>query len=333
VGRIEREKAESTQTPLVELEGEMMPITYPGLRRHEKQFQHLSGLRVAEFDELYRRFEPAWLQAESVRLQQRQRQRAIGGGNDYQLDLDTRLLLVLIWLRHYLTGEALGYFFGVSQSTASRIISRLLPVLAEVEEKEILPPTGKRRSLVVFEREQPDLFAIFDATEQSVQKPQDDAQSLAHFSGKQRRSTCKTTIHVNEEGLIRQLSPTCPGAVPDVTHLRQSGLLHHLDPETVAVADSAFLGIYKDLPGRNVLVPYKAQRNHPLCAEQRYANRFLASIRIKVENVFAHLKIFRILSHRFRHNVSQVHSQVFTIIAGLHNRRTRNRLKQAWLAT
>jgi hypothetical protein len=251
----------------------------------------------------------------------------MGGGGDYRLELETQLLLVMVWLRHYLTTEALGYLFGVSQSTASRILSRLRPVLAEVEQKELLPPPGKRRSLAEVGQEPVDLFAIFDATEQSVNKPQDDQQSRAHFSGKQRRSTCKTTLQVNEVGLIRQHSPTSPGSVPDVTHLRQSGLLNKPDAETVAVADSAFIGIYKDLPNHNVLVPYKAQRNHPLCAEQRYANRLLSSIRIKVENVIAHLKNFRILSHRFRHNVAQVHSQVFTIITGLHNRRTRNRLK------
>jgi hypothetical protein len=309
-----------------------MILTYAGLRRHAKQFHHFSGVSVAEFDELYRRFEPAWLKAEAVRLHQRQRQRQVGGGGDYRLELDSQLLLVMVWLRHYPTTEALGYLFGVSQSTASRIITRLLPVLSAVEQKEIQPPKGKRRSLARFERDEPDLFAIFDATEQSVNKPQDDQQARAYFSGKQRRTTCKTAIHVNEEGLMRQLSPTTPGSLYDVTHLRQSGLLQKVDPETVAVADAAFVGIPKDLPDHSVLVPYKAYRKHPLCAEQIYANRFLSSIRSKVEHVIAHLKIFRILTHRFRHGVAKVHSLVFTIIAALHNRRTRNRLKQAWLA-
>jgi hypothetical protein len=98
------------------------------------------------------------------------------------------------------------------------------------------------------------------------------------------------------------------------------------------VADAAYVGIYKDLPDQGVLVPYKAQRHHPLVAEQIYANRFLSSIRIKVENVFAQLKVFRILTHRFRHNVATIHSPVFTILAALHNWRTHKRLKQAWLA-
>jgi hypothetical protein len=329
--RVEYERKNEKAT---QYQGGIMYLSYPGLSRHEKLFQRWSGLSVTEFNELYRRFEAAWEQAEVARLQSRVRQRALGGGGDYQLDLDTRLLMVLIWLRHYLTGETLGFLFGVNQSTASRTIARILPVLQQLEQANIQwpPPPWRRLSFGDFKQAQPDLFAIFDATEQSVNKPQDDTQARLYFSGKQRRPTCKVAIHVNENNLIRQISPTAPGSIHDVTHLRQSGLLTTLPPDTIAVADAAFVGIYKDLPQHNVLVPYKAYRKHPLVAEQIYANRFLSSIRIKVENVFAHLKNFRILSHRFRHNVATVHAQVFTILASFHNRRILHRLRQAWLA-
>lgn len=313
---------------------EPMILTYPRLRRHSKMFQSWSGVSLAEFDALYQRLEPAWTQAEAARLQSRPRQRAVGGGGDYVLDLDTRLLMVLVWLRHYLTGETLGYLFGVHQSTVSRTISRMLPVLHTLAQADFQwpKPKGPRRSFSEFKQAQPDLFAIFDATEQSVNRPQDDAAARRHFSGKQRRSTCKTSLQVNEDGVIRQVTTTQPGALPDVTHLRQSGLLAQVPTSTIAVADSAYVGLYKDLPDHSVLVPHKAARNHPLLPDHKWANRELAAIRIKVENVLAHLKIFRILSHRFRHDVATVHSLAFTILAALHNRRTLNRLRQQWLA-
>jgi hypothetical protein len=37
--------------------------------------------------------------------------------------------LTIIWLRQYPTNELLGYLFGVSDSTASRILARVLPLL------------------------------------------------------------------------------------------------------------------------------------------------------------------------------------------------------------
>ncbi|MEP0763001.1 MAG: hypothetical protein DCC55_39505 [Chloroflexi bacterium] len=314
-------------------EGVMMLLSYASLRRDSKAFAHLTGLSVAEFEALYARFEPAWVEAEQTRLHQRVRQRAVGGGGDYRLTLETRLLMVLVWLRHYLTTEALGYLFGVSQSTASRTLSRLLPVLAGVAEEGLhrppSPPGGMRRSWRQWQQAEPDLFAILDATEQSVNRPQDETQARLYFSGKQRRTTCKTTLHVNEAGLIRQVAASRPGSVADITHLRHSGLLAHIPQATIAVADTAFLGLGHDLPCHSVLCPHRASRDHPLLPDQRLANREVARVRIKVENVLAHLKRFRILSHRFRHPVATVHTQVFILIAALHNWRTAARLAAA----
>lgn len=313
---------------------EAMYFTYSSLCRDEKIFRSWSGLSRSEFDDLYHRFEPEWTKAEVARLQGRPRQRDLGGGGDYTLDLETRVLMLLIWLRHYLTGETLGSLFGVSQSTVSRNLTRMLPVLQRLAADSLQRPThkGGRRTLAQLQQAQPDLFAILDATEQSINNPQNDALSRLYFSGKQRRPTCKTAICVNEDGLIRHLSTTVPGSIHDVTHLRQSGLLTHVPKETIAVADSAFVGIYRDLPGHNVLVPHKAYRAHPLLPDHKLANRELSAIRIKVENVFAQLKIFRILTHRFRHQVTTIHSQVFTIIAAIHNWRTLNRLARSWLS-
>lgn len=306
-----------------------MLLSYASLRQHEKAFEHFSGLPLAEFDALYTRFEPAWVAAETARLSRRPRQRALGGGGDYRLTLETRLLMVLVWLRHYLTTEAIGYLFGVSQSTASRNLNRTLAVLATIAAESLhQPPSppGLRRSLRQVQQAEPDLFAILDATEQSVNRPQDQAQARLYFSGKQRRTTCKTTLQVNEMGLIRQVAASRPGSVADITHLRHSGLLAHIPHATIAVADTAFLGLERNLPHHSVLCPHRASRNHPLRPDQRLANREVAQVRIKVENVLAQLKRFRILTHRFRHQVTTVHTQVFTLIAALHNWRTYARL-------
>lgn len=40
-----------------------------------------------------------------------------------------QLLLSIIWLRQYPTNEVLGYLFGVSDSTVSRILARCIPLL------------------------------------------------------------------------------------------------------------------------------------------------------------------------------------------------------------
>ena len=67
--------------------------------------------------------------AHRKRLVRPGRQRAIGGGDNSDLSAADQLLLTVIWLRQYPTNEVLGFVFGVSDSTASRVRARCLPVL------------------------------------------------------------------------------------------------------------------------------------------------------------------------------------------------------------
>jgi len=66
-----------------------------------------------------------------------------GGGRHADLARTNQLLLTIIWLRQYPTNEVLGFLFGVSDSTASRILARLLPLL-EGTGKDTMPPARPR---------------------------------------------------------------------------------------------------------------------------------------------------------------------------------------------
>jgi transposase len=312
-------------------------ITYAHLRRNPHMFQRLSGITVEEFDRLYAEFEPVWVAAERVRLQRAGRKRAIGGGGDYKLELETHLLMALVWLRLYLTTEALGYFFGISQSAASRNTRRLLAVLHQMSKAAFTwsepPPRGKGRSAAQLKAEEPDLFAILDATEQPLERPKNKEREHLAYSGKRRRSTCKDALIVNEQGLIRAITPTSVlGRTHDLTQIRNAALLETIPKEVVILADAGYDGLAKDLPEHKVATMLKAKRNHPLQPADKFINRALASVRIIVENVFCQLKHFRSLVDRFRHDVEQVHSAVFAVVAMLVNRRTRQRLVQQRLA-
>jgi len=68
----------------------------------------------------------------------------------------------------------------------------------------------------------------------------------------------------------------------------------------------------------NVILPQKSSKLHQLSKAQKKANRELAAKRVKVENVIRRLKIFRILSERYRHRRKRFGLR-FNLIAGLHN--------------
>jgi len=68
----------------------------------------------------------------------------------------------------------------------------------------------------------------------------------------------------------------------------------------------------------NVFLPQKNSKLHQLSKAEKKANRALSAKRVKVENVIRRLKIFRILSERYRHRRKRFGLR-FNLIAGLHN--------------
>lgn len=95
--------------------------------------------------------------------------------------------MTVVWLRLYLCVEALG-FFGVDKATVSRNTKRVLAVLRRLEDATLgwpePPKRGEGKNVEQAMREHPDLPAIVDATEQSIQRPSDDEQQKVHYSGK-----------------------------------------------------------------------------------------------------------------------------------------------------
>ncbi len=89
---------------------------------------------------------PAFHTASRQRLDRPDRQRAFGVGDDFDLEPSDQFLLTIVWLRHYPTQEALGYLFGVSDSSALRAIRRCLPVLEQAGKATMrMPDPGRGR--------------------------------------------------------------------------------------------------------------------------------------------------------------------------------------------
>ena len=82
------------------------------------------------------------------------------------------------------------------------------------------------------------------------------------------------------------------------------------------LADTGYQGIQKI--HTNAVIPYKKKRNTPLTEEQKEYNHELSSKRIVVENVFALLKRFKIITDKYRNRRSRFGLR-FNLIAGVHN--------------
>jgi hypothetical protein len=111
----------------MELEGEAARLT-----RRPVTFKRLTGLNAPQFCDLLKEVAPKIEQADRKRLNKRERQRAIGAGNEYSLPLCDRLLMTLIYYRTYVSQEFLGYLFDLDAANVCRNMARIRPVLAQV---------------------------------------------------------------------------------------------------------------------------------------------------------------------------------------------------------
>src|SRR5664279_4242909 len=123
-----------------------MIMRYEYLSHHPTVFQKCTGLTVELFDQLVNDVWPVYLETEEQRLSHPDRQRTIGAGHPFELEVRDHLLLTVIWLRLYPIHEVLAYLFGVSDSTVSRLLERVLPVLEQAgRATRRLPDPGRKR--------------------------------------------------------------------------------------------------------------------------------------------------------------------------------------------
>jgi hypothetical protein len=306
-----------------------MICRYDRLHRYPTVFLKMTGLRLGEFEALLTDMLPRIAAAERTRLQRPDRRRTIGGGRHADLARTNQLLLALIWLRQYPTNEVLGFLFGVSDSTASRLLARILPLLEqEGRDTMRLPDPGRKRrkTLDTLLKETPELAVIIDTFEQPIQRPRDRAEADGFYSGKKKRHTLKSQVAVNEEtGEICDLPDSVPGPTADITLLNESTLLNRLPEGVGGIGDLAYVGIADLHPKGLGATPRRKPRGKDRPPEDKAFNRAFSRRRIKVEHTIGRMRRYQSLSQLDRHH-RQNHSARTRAVAGLVNRQIRSRL-------
>src|SRR5262245_38752973 len=206
------------------------------LGQHPTVFRSMTGLTVEAFDRMLPELLTAFDADRRRRRDRPDRQRAPGGGDAFDLAVADQFLRTVVWLRHYPTPEALGYLFGVSDSTALRPVRRCLPVLeAQGKDTMRLPDPGRfnRRPLPTLLKDTPALAVIVDTFEQRTHRPQ--RRQRAYSSGKKKAHTLKSQVAVDEDGRVVDGGPSRPGPWADLKVFRRSGLAGRLARAKVGV--------------------------------------------------------------------------------------------------
>jgi DDE superfamily endonuclease/Helix-turn-helix of DDE superfamily endonuclease len=291
------------------------------LGNHPAVFRAMTGLTVEAFDRLLPELRAAFTADRRRRLDRPGRQRAVGGGDAFDLGIDDQFLLTVVWLRHYPTQECLGYLFGVSDSTALRAVRRCLPVLERSGQDTMRlpdPGRGRRRDLPALLKETPALAVIVDTFEQRTQRPR--RRQRAYYSGKKKAHTLKSQVAVDEDGRVVDVAPSRPGRWADLKVFRRSGLVGKLIRAQVgALGDLGYVGLDGLSPKLHGATPRRKPRGQERPLEDRRYNRAFARRRIRVEHGINRLRRYQALSQVDRHRRRQ-HTARVRAVAGLVNR-------------
>jgi transposase len=274
------------------------------LKKRPTLFRTLTGLPLDKFTELLKEIKPLYEQAETKRLNRENRKRKQGGGRQKQLDLSNQLVMLLMYYRLYVSQEFLGLIFSLHNCNVSRQINYLEPLLSKV----FKIPTRKIKLEEENLSEQELLEIFIDATEQQIRRPK--RKQKRYYSGKKKKHTIKNQLVVTGKGKILSVSRSNPGSKHDKKLYDETKL--NYDKQAKPISDSGYFG------AAGITMPIKKPKGKELTAEEKKFNRELSKQRIIVEHTIGKMKIFQILSQRYRNDLSK-HSLVFKNVAGLYN--------------
>lgn len=324
-------------------------LTEKHLRENSLLIKAFMGLPAEVFWQIVAEMEAKLLAYELKRLDREDRQRAVGGGREFDLPLVIRIALVLTYLRLHIPQQAVACMYkDATQSDVSREMRRLLSLMKQVlpcpevwemvEEGEVLSEAE------LLELEQlADGRVLIDATEQQVYRPgQDNEERKKYYSGKKKQFTRKTQFATDGEWDIKAISVSVPGAKSDKKLSDELKTVERAPAGSEMEADKGYQGLAKQVemvtvrnvetgqeehvPRLTVNTPFKKPKGGDLSEEQKAFNKALGSIRVRVEHCIGWVKNWAIIATRFR-CAQTIYTEVMQVVCGLVNLQT-----QRWQA-
>ncbi len=242
------------------------------------------------------------LLVEIVKKEQKNKKR----GRKNKLTIEEQVLVTLQYLREYRTYFHISEDWGVSESTICRTVHKIENTLIKsgyfslAGKKELMKENNGIKAVLI------------DVTETPIERPK--KRQKKYYSGKKKEHTFKTQLVVNQQTLEIICYVNGVGKEHDFKIFKKSRL--PLSEKIKCLVDKGYQGILKI--HKLSEIPKKKTKKRKLTKDEKRKNRELNRQRIVIEHVNRKVKIFKILSEKYR-NKRKRFGLRFNLIAGIYN--------------
>ncbi len=242
------------------------------------------------------------LLVEIVKKEQKNKKR----GRKNKLTIEEQVLVTLQYLREYRTYFHISEDWGVSESTICRTVHKIENALIKsgyfslAGKKELMKENNGIKAVLI------------DVTETPIERPK--KRQKKYYSGKKKEHTFKTQLVVNQQTLEIICYVNGVGKEHDFKIFKKSRL--PLSEKIKCLVDKGYQGILKI--HKLSEIPKKKTKKRKLTKDEKRKNRELNRQRIVIEHVNRKVKIFKILSEKYR-NKRKRFGLRFNLIAGIYN--------------
>lgn len=289
---------------------------YSELSQDAGPFLALTGYTVEEFLALLPyfvvRFE-GYVSENTLKGKKRQKRRYSTYATSPLPSMEDKLLFILSYLKTATLQAVQGQLFNMQQPVANHWIHCLLPLV-----QQALADAGElpARDMDKLELEEGEAAYFWhDGTERPIQRPKDPAAQSAHYSGKKKQHTLKNDVIINQACKIIFLTDTVEGKKHDKKLADEAG--YTLPKGSILLQDTGFQGFALD----NVLMlqPKKKPRGRELSPSDKARNRWIASLRMRIEHAIGGVKRYRMVKDKLRLWKKGVRDLILAVCCGLHN--------------
>ena len=233
-----------------------------------------------------------------------------------------QVLVFFLHLRHYLPFLLIGMIFNTTRKVISSTVNNTLTFFDNYLSPQISLGTLESRMRECVHFFQTPITFLMDGTEQKIHSSANIFHENNFFSSKKKQHSITLLLIISPKGRIIYLSLCYFGSIVDKELLHRT--MHEWAPQLRlewGMADSGFDG-QRARRELNILTPLHSH-DHPMY-------KLFSTIRIRVENVIAKLKVFECLHQEVREpiignsDLLQKHTTRWRIVASLHNHKIDN---------